>query len=233
MTAKTREKILIVDDEKDLVKLLRHNLEKKKFKVASAYTAEAGLTSARKFKPDLVILDVMLPGMDGLEFLKRIRSEVQIPIILLSAKRSETDRVLGLRLGADDYMVKPFSVEELNARIVGHLRRRAGGRADSETKKAVCVGGISVDFERHETLVRGKPARLAPKEFAILKLLIEADGKVLSRDQLLHSIWGHDEDMEIDTRTVDQHIARLRRKLNLESARIATVPNFGYQMRMQ
>jgi DNA-binding response OmpR family regulator len=232
MATKTREKILIVEDEKDLVKLIRYNLEKEKFRVTTARDAETGLKLARKSKPDLILLDIMLPKMDGLEFLRTIRPEVQIPIILLSAKRSEMDRVLGLKLGADDYMVKPFSVNELQARIAGHLRRRAGA-VNGEAAKSVSIGGIEIDFERHEILVRGKMAHLAPKEFAILKLLIEANGKVLSRDQLLQIIWGHEVDMEIDTRTVDQHIARLRRKLRLESDRITTVPNFGYQIRMK
>lgn len=233
MMTKTKEKILIVEDEKDLVKLIRYNLEKEKFRVTCARDAETGLKLARKSKPDLILLDIMLPKMDGLEFLRTIRPEVEIPIILLSAKRSEVDRILGLKLGADDYMVKPFSVGELQARIAGLLRRHAGGTGASAAKTSVAVGGIEIDFERHEILVRGKLAHLAPKEFAILKLLIEANGKVLSRDQLLEIIWGHEKDMEIDTRTVDQHIARLRRKLRLESGRIATVPNFGYQIKMK
>lgn len=229
----TKEKILIVEDEKDLVKLIKYNLEKEKFRVTSARDAETGLKLARKSKPDLILLDIMLPMMDGLEFLRTIRPEVDIPIILLSAKRSEMDRILGLKLGADDYMVKPFSIGELQARITGHLRRHAGAATNGEAKKSVTIGSIAIDFERHEILVAGKPACLAPKEFAILKLLIEAKGKVLSRDQLLQMIWGHEKDMEIDTRTVDQHIARLRRKLGPERDRIATVPNFGYQIKMK
>lgn len=229
----TKEKILIVEDEKDLVKLIRYNLEKEKFRVTSARDAETGLKMARKTKPDLILLDIMLPKMDGLEFLRTIRPEVDVPIILLSAKRSEMDRILGLKLGADDYMVKPFSIGELQARISGHLRRHAGTATNGEAKKKVSVGTIDIDFERHEILVAGKPATLAPKEFAILKLLIEANGKVLSRDQLLQMIWGHEKDMEIDTRTVDQHIARLRRKLRTERDRITTVPNFGYQIKMK
>ncbi|HXS99711.1 MAG TPA: response regulator transcription factor [Elusimicrobiota bacterium] len=228
----TKEKILIVEDEKDLVRLIRYNLEKEKFHVTAARDAETGLKLARKNKPDLILLDIMLPKMDGLEFLRTIRPECSIPIILLSAKRSEMDRILGLKLGADDYIVKPFSLGELQARISGHLRRRAGA-SGAEAKKSVVVGGIEIDFERHEILVKGKLAYLAPKEFAILKLLVEANGKVLSREQLLEMIWGHEKDMEIDTRTVDQHIARLRRKLRSEADRITTVPNFGYQVKMK
>lgn len=228
----TKEKILIVEDEKDLVRLIRYNLEKEKFQVTSARDAETGLKLARKSKPDLILLDIMLPKMDGLEFLRTIRPEINVPIILLSAKRSETDRILGLKLGADDYIVKPFSLGELQARIAGHLRRRSAA-ANGETNKTVVVGHISIDFERHEIRVKGKLAYLAPKEFAILKLLIEANGKVLSREQLLEMIWGHEKDMEIDTRTVDQHIARLRRKLRSEAERITTVPNFGYQVKIK
>ncbi len=228
----TKEKILIVEDEKDLVRLIRYNLEKAKYHVTSARDAESGLKLARKSSPDLILLDIMLPKMDGLEFLRTIRPELNIPIILLSAKRSEMDRILGLKLGADDYIVKPFSLGELQARITGHLRRRSSA-AGGEAKKSIVVGNIAIDFERHEIMVKGKLTNLAPKEFAILKLLIEANGKVLSREQLLEMIWGMEKDMEIDTRTVDQHIARLRRKLRSEAERITTVPNFGYQVKMK
>jgi len=228
----TKEKILIVEDEADLVKLLRHGLEKEKFRVTSAKDAETGLKLVRKEKPDLILLDVMLPKMDGLEFLRTIRSEVDVPILLLTAKRSEMDRILGLKLGADDYIVKPFSLAELQARIAAHLRRHSATVGDGN-RKSVSVGEVAIDFERHETTVKGQVVYLAPKEFAILKLLIEANGKVLSREQLLRLIWGHDEDVEIDTRTVDQHIARLRRKLGSASDRISTVPNFGYQFKMK
>lgn len=227
----TKGKILIVEDEKDLVRLLRYNLEKENYKVLSANDAETALSIVRKSKPELIMLDIMLPKMDGLEFLRILRKESQIPVVLLTAKRSEMDRILGLKLGADDYVVKPFSVGELQARIEALLRRSAPP-PPNEGKKPVTVGRIEVDFERHEIQVAGKRAELTPKEFELLKLLIEANGKVLSRDQLLEQIWGHGKDMEIDTRTVDQHIARLRRKLRVESDRIATVTNFGYQMKM-
>jgi DNA-binding response OmpR family regulator len=171
--------------------------------------------------------------MGGLDFLRAIRPESDVPIILLSAKRTEMDRILGLKLGADDYMVKPFSIGELQARISGHLRRHAEGAAGGKERKMLVVGHIAIDFERHEVTVRDKLAYLAPKEFVMLKLLIEANGKVLSRDQLLRLVWGHDEDIEIETRTVDQHIARLRRKLGPEADRVQTVPNFGYQFKME
>ena len=230
MAAPAKAKILIVEDEKDLVKLLRYNLEREaRYSVISAGDAETGLAMARKSSPDLIILDIMLPKMDGLDMLRQLRKESQVPVVLLTAKRSELDRILGLKLGADDYIVKPFSIGELQARLEALLRRATPPAADGG--KPVVIGGISIDFERHEVSVRGKRTRLAPKEFAILKLLVEANGKVLSRDQLLQSIWGHDQDVEIDTRTVDQHVARLRRKLGAESARVATVTNFGYQIK--
>jgi DNA-binding response OmpR family regulator len=225
-----KEKILVVEDEKDLVRLIRYNLEKEKFRVISANDAESGLTMLKKQKPDLVILDIMLPKMDGLDFLRTVRKESQIPVVLLTAKRSELDRILGLKLGADDYIVKPFSVGELHARVEALLRRVTAPLNGSD-KKPVTVGKIEVDFERHEIKVNGKRTELTPKEFELLKLLIEANGKVLSRDQLLERIWGHGKDMEIDTRTVDQHIARLRHKLKSEASRIATVTNFGYQIK--
>jgi two-component system, OmpR family, alkaline phosphatase synthesis response regulator PhoP len=232
IAAPARGKILIVEDEKDLVKLIRYNLEKEKFRVVSANDAETGLTMARKQNPDLIILDIMLPKMDGLDFLRHLRKESRVPVVLLTAKRSELDRILGLKLGADDYVVKPFSVGELNARVEALLRRATAPSArDGENEKPLVYGGLEIDFARHEVSVKGKKIVLAPKEFAILKLLIEADGKVLSRDQLLERIWGHEQDMEIDTRTVDQHIARLRRKLGAEGTKIVTVTNFGYQFK--
>jgi DNA-binding response OmpR family regulator len=168
----------------------------------------------------------MLPKMDGLELLRVLRKESRTPVILLSAKRGETDRILGLKLGADDYVVKPFSHGELVARIEARLR--PGTPAE---ERPATIGGMSIDIARHQVTVKGKPVRLAPKEFSLLTLLIEADGKVLSREQLLELIWGHEKGMDIDTRTVDQHVARLRRKLGGEGARIVTVPNFGYQVR--
>jgi DNA-binding response OmpR family regulator len=224
-------KVLVVEDEKDLVKLIRYNLEKDQYKVLAAGDAETGLVAARKSKPDIILLDIMLPKMDGLEFLRTIRKESQVPVVLLTAKRSELDRILGLKLGADDYIVKPFSIGELQARIEALLRRASPAPAKTDGRKPVAIGQIEADFERHEIRVKGKPARLAPKEFEIFKLLIEANGKVLSRDQILERLWGHEKDMEIDTRTVDQHIARLRHKLGAESGRIATVTNFGYQIK--
>jgi DNA-binding response OmpR family regulator len=172
------------------------------------------------------VLDIALPKMDGLELLGVLRRETEVPVIILSGKRGELDRILGLKLGADDYVVKPFSIGELQARIAARLRRPRAPRP----KKKAAVGGLDVDFERHEVRVSGKLVRLAPKEFTLLKLLIEADGKVLSRDRLLEAVWGHAAGLELDTRTVDQHVARLRGKLGALAKRIETVPNFGYKL---
>jgi DNA-binding response OmpR family regulator len=226
----TNNRVLVVEDEKDLVRLIRYNLEKKNFHVTSARNAETGLKLARQTNPDLILLDILLPQMSGLDFLREIRQEMSIPIILLSAKRTELDRTLGLKLGADDYIVKPFSLGELLARINGHLRRKVVATTGGSATKPVVVGNIEIDFERHEIMVNGKPARLAPREFNILKLLIESSGKALSRDQLLKSLWGNYTATQIDVRTVDQHIARLRRKLGSGAERIETVPNFGYKV---
>ncbi|MDP3541055.1 MAG: response regulator transcription factor [Elusimicrobiota bacterium] len=218
--------ILVIDDEKDLVRLLRHNLEKSGYRVVSAPSAEAGLKKLRADAPDLLLLDIMLPGMDGLEFLRALRRESDVPVILLSAKGGELDRVLGLKLGADDYVVKPFSLVELQARVAARLRMPAAAKVG----RTAAVGALRVDFARHEVKVKGRPVRLATKEFRVLELLLEADGKVLSRDALLERVWEHDAGLDLDTRTVDQHIARLRRKLGEAGAVIVTVPNFGYKL---
>ncbi len=225
-------KILIVEDEKDLVRLLQYNLENEGFKVFRASDAETGLAVARKNKLDLIVLDIMLPKMDGLEFCRVLRQESQVPIIFLTAKKSEMDRILGLKLGADDYITKPFSVGELVARVQAIFRRSAAAANGQDDKAVTTVGGIEVDPERHEVRVRGKLTDLTPKEFEFLLLLMKARGKVLSRDYLLEHIWGYKKSIDIDTRTVDQHIARLRKKLKAEADRIVTVASFGYQIKM-
>lgn len=222
-------KLLLVEDDKDLVRLIKYNFDKEGYHVVHASDGETGLALARKEKPDLVILDVMLPKLDGLEFCRLFRQESKTPIIFLTAKKSEVDRILGLKLGGDDYVTKPFSVGELIARVAAVLRRASGtGQDEAPPLRA---GQLEVDLARHEVRVKGQTVALTPKEFEFLKALVEADGKVLSRDQLLEKIWGYDRSMEIDTRTVDQHIARLRRKLKGEGFRIATVTNAGYRLK--
>lgn len=224
-----KAKLLIVEDERDILRLLTYNFKKQGFFVLTAGSAESGLTLARKHQPDLIIIDIMLPKMDGLEMTRILRQETKVPIIFLTAKKSEMDRILGFKLGADDYVVKPFSVKELVVRVEAVLRRTSP-EFRAEATKPVSIGMIEVDLERHEVRVKGQYRRLTPKEFELLKLMIQSKGKVLSRDTLLERIWGHERGVEISTRTVDQHVARLRKKLAPEDRRIATVTNFGYQI---
>ncbi len=222
------EKILVIEDEKPLVKVLKYNLEKENYRVLTAADGEEGLKVFEREKPALVILDVMLPKLNGFEFCKTIRKRFQTPILMLTARKEEMDRVLGLELGADDYLTKPFSVRELLARVKAILRRASAGN-DSRRVRA---GSLEVDLERFEIRVKDKPVVLSPREFEFLKCLIEADGKVLTRDQLLEKVWGNEKSMDIDIRTIDQHIARMREKLGPEGERIATIKNVGYRIRL-
>ena len=222
-------KILLVEDEEDLARVLGFNFKSEGFQFIHADDGRSGLQMALKHKPDLIISDVMLPGMDGLEMVKTLRKESQIPVIFLTAKRDEVDRILCFKLGADDYLAKPFSMRELICRVnavLNRSNRQAGARPASRS-----IGGIDVDFGRHEVRVNGKYRHLAPREFELLALLIEANGKVISREDLLKRIWGIDESMEISTRTVDQHVARLRRGLLVEKRRVVTVRNLGYRIK--
>jgi len=219
-------RVLIIEDEKDIVRLLKYNLEKEGYATMVAYDGEAGLDLAKKEKPDLIVLDLMLPKKDGMDVCREIRKDSSVPIIMLTAKREELDRILGLELGADDYVTKPISVRELVARVKTILRRaRPEGKADH----AFTAGQLQADFSRYTVSVKGKPINLSSKEFEFLKILIQANGKALTRDQLLEQVWGHDPSFEIDTRTIDQHIARLRDKLGAEAKRVITVKNVGYR----
>jgi len=219
-------RVAIIEDEKDIVRLLKYNLEKEGYVAFSALDGEAGLELVRKEKPDLVILDLMLPKLDGMQVCRTIRQDSQVPIIMLTAKKEEIDRILGLELGADDYVTKPFSVRELLARVKTILRRAKPSAKDDKLFKA---GLLEVDFSRYTVTIKGKPVALSSKEFEFLKILIQANGKALNREQLLEQVWGHDPSFEIDTRTIDQHIARLRDKLGPESKRVITVKNVGYR----
>lgn len=222
--------ILVVEDETDINYVLRSNFKKEGYNVLAAPSAEAGLKLARAHKPDIFILDITLPKMDGLDLMQKLREFSSSPVLFLTAKRDEIDRIIGLKLGADDYITKPFSIRELNLRVKAILRH-TNGKPQAGKEKVICVGGIEVDLERHDVKVNGAPVSLAPKEFQILRLLIEADGKILSRDQLAQSLWGAEQGLEMDIRIVDQHIARLRKKLGNERERVATVSNFGYQVK--
>jgi len=224
-----KEKILIIEDEKDIVKMLDYNLKKEGFRTLSVHDGEDALDLASKEHPDLVILDLMLPGMDGLEVCKAFKKEsktASIPIIMLTAKSQESDKVIGLELGADDYVTKPFSPRELIARIKAVLRRI---KEKDKLPEVLRIGDLMLDFSKIAVAIKNKPVELTSKEFELLKTLIKAKGRVLSRDYLLDTIWGFDHAVEIQTRTVDVHIRTLRKKLKNESKCIVTVKNYGYR----
>lgn len=223
--------ILVVEDEPDINHILCVNLRKDGHRVLSAASGEAGLKLARRRRPDLAVLDIMLPRMDGLELMRALHREFPVPVLFLTAKKDEIDRILGLKFGAEDYLTKPFSVGELSARVQAILRRR--GRASSARRldgAPLSVGRLVVDFERHEARVGGRLLRLSPREFRLLRVMAAAEGRVLSRERLMEGLW--DGDSNVDPRTVDQHVARLRKKLLSERGLIVTVNNFGYQLRI-
>ncbi|PIQ88616.1 MAG: DNA-binding response regulator [Candidatus Omnitrophica bacterium CG11_big_fil_rev_8_21_14_0_20_42_13] len=224
-----KEKILIVEDEKDIVKMLDYNLKKENFRVLSCGDGEDALKLASREQPDLILLDLMLPGIDGLEVCKSLKNErktANIPIIMLTAKSQETDKVIGLELGADDYIAKPFSPRELIARIKAVLRR---SRERDRLPEIFKAGDLTIDFSVISASVKNKPIELTAKEFELLAALIKARGRVLSRDFLLDNIWGFDKAAEIQTRTVDVHIRTLRKKLKSEAKRVVTVKSYGYR----
>ncbi len=222
-------KIVVVEDEKPIAKLLKYNLERNGYIVLVAYDGEQGLSLIKESKPDLILLDLMLPKIDGIELCKMVRRESSTPMIMLTAKKDETDRVLGLELGADDYVTKPFSVKELLARVKTVLRRSS---ENLNSKKSFHLGDLTVDLERYEVKRGHKEVALSPKEFEFLKVLLLSDGKVLTRENLLESLWKYDQASEMDTRTIDQHIARLRNKLGKEGRTIHTVKNVGYRLKI-
>jgi len=228
-----KQKILIVEDEKDIVKMLEYNLKKEGYRVIHTGDGDIALSMARREKPELIILDLMLPGLDGLEVCKVLKKDETtsfIPIIMLTAKSQESDKIIGLELGADDYMTKPFSPRELLARIKAVLRR---SNEKTKPQEFFSIGDLVVDFSKIVVTVKGKPVELTAKEFELLKALINAKGRVLSRDHLLDNIWGFDHAIEIQTRTVDVHIRTLRKKLKSEAKRVVTVKNYGYRFQME
>ena len=220
--------VLIVEDEPDIRALIVHHLAREGFRCRTAATGLDALSSVRTAAPDLLVLDLMLPGMSGLEVCRRLRADPAtsgLPIIMLTAKADEVDRVVGLEVGADDYVVKPFSPKELVARVRAVLRRARGG----EPARALAGGGVSLDAARHVVTVRGRPVELTPKEFDLLHALLEAAGRVLSREHLLNRVWGYAHADEIESRTVDVHVRRLRAKLGAEERRLATIKGVGYR----
>ncbi|MCX5700474.1 MAG: response regulator, partial [Candidatus Omnitrophica bacterium] len=208
-----KETILIIEDEKDIVKMLDYNLKKEGFKTLIAHDGEDAIDAAITKLPDLILLDLMLPGLDGLEVCKSLKAErktASIPVIMLTAKAQESDKVVGLELGADDYVTKPFSPRELIARIKAVLRR---GKEKDKLPDVLKIGDLTLDLSKIAVTVKDKPVELTAKEFELLKTLIKAKGRMLSRDYLLDNIWGFDHAIEIQTRTIDVHIRTLRKKL--------------------
>ena len=220
--------ILIIEDETDLAELIAFNMEKEGYRSLIAPDGPSGLDSARQNSPDLILLDLMLPGMSGMEICKVLKSRektARIPIIMLTAKGEEIDRVVGFEVGADDYVVKPFSPRELLLRIKAVLRRAGSGEV---ANRIINVGPISIDTDRHIVTVDGIEVILTTTEFKLLFNLAERLGRVQSRDRLLKDVWGFSHIG--DTRTVDTHITRLRTKLGEAGEMIRTVRGFGYKM---
>jgi DNA-binding response OmpR family regulator len=222
-------RVLVVEDEPDISGLLAFHLEREGYQVVRSRNGADALQLVRVRRPDLVLLDLMLPGIDGLEVCRRLRQDpatAALPIVMLTAKGEEVDRVLGLELGADDYIVKPFSPKEVVARVRAVLRR---ARAPADGTPIV-VGRLAIDVARHSVRVDCAPVLLTPKEFDLLRSLAEAHGRVLSRELLLDRVWGYAAAGEIESRTVDVHVRRLRVKLGSEGRRIATVKGVGYRL---
>lgn len=227
------KKILLIDDDPVLLDTLRYRLTREGFLVITAEDGVAGLELARQEKPDLIVLDLMLPELDGFDVCRILRKESNVPILMLTARESETDKVVGLELGADDYLTKPFSLRELIARIRA-LIRRAGVVEAQETPPVLSAGGVQVDTARREVLIKGEPVVLKPKEFELLAYLIANKGLVLSREQLLEKVWGYE--YEGEAKTVDVHIRWLRVRIEANPSHpqlIETVRGVGYRFRDQ
>jgi DNA-binding response OmpR family regulator len=215
--------IVVVDDEPNIADLVDMYLARDGFRVLKAPSGEAGLQAVKDHRPRLVVLDVGLPDIDGLEVCKRLRATSQVPVIFLTARDSEVDRVVGLELGGDDYLTKPFSPAELVARVKAVLRRVDGGPAP----EIVQCGSAAIDVGRREVRVGGEPVEFTTKEFDLLRYLAERPGLALSRQQILDGVWGYD--WYGDARTVDVHIAQVRKKLG-ETVEIKTVRGVGYRL---
>lgn len=222
------ETILLIEDDKNILELVRYNLEQEGFRVITEAKGNAGLETAIKAKPALVVLDLMLPEINGLEICKTLKRNDKthtLPIIMLTAKGTESDKVVGLELGADDYITKPFSPRELVARIKAVLRRSR----EKLPEEILRSGTIELDVTKHELRLKGKPVEITAKEFELLHVLMSSRGRVLTREVLLSKVWGYENSANIETRTVDMHIGQLRKKIGKESERIVTVKSIGYR----
>jgi len=228
--------ILVVDDEKHILELLKFNLANAGFNVITATNGEQALKTSKDTVPDLILLDIMLPGIDGFETCKKLKSQPQtatVPIIMITAKNEEVEKIIGFELGADDYITKPFSIRELIARVKALLRRTKTNVEENMKQQKIKAGDLVMDTSTHEVMQGDKKIELTLKEFEMLKLLIKGGGKVLTRDFLLDSIWGYDYYGE--TRTVDVHIRHLRQKLGDESTSryIETIRGIGYKFNIK
>ncbi len=220
--------ILVVDDERRIIDLARMYLEQDGFLVASATNGNAAKDMILRDKPSLVVLDLMLPGMDGLEVCRRVREESDVPIIMLTARSEDIDKIVGLELGADDYLTKPFNPRELLARIRAILRRTDRASLQENAPAPITIGNLHIDAQRRRVEVKGKTVDLRMKEFDLLQVLAEHKGVVFSRDKLLNVAWGYD--FAGQTRTVDVHVAHLRHKLDGMDPTIETVWGVGYRL---
>ena len=228
-------KVLVVEDEPDILEMVRYNLDQAGLDVETAEDAERALQSVREILPDLIILDLMLPGIDGLDMCRQLKQDARtrhIPILMLTARKEEVDRIVGLELGADDYVVKPFSPRELVLRAQAILRRSQGSsQSATDTEGWLHMGPISIDKAAHQALLNGDPLELTGTEFKLLITLIERRGRVQTRDNLLNTVWGYE--YSGYGRTVDTHIRRLREKLGEASEWIETVRGVGYRFRRE
>lgn len=221
-------KVLVVDDEKDITALVAYHLEREGFRVLQAHDGLQALELVKRERPSLLVLDLMLPHLSGLDVCRRLRKEpdtARLPILMLTAKAEETDKVLGLELGGDDYLTKPFGPKELVARVKALIRRSE----EVQGGEVVKAGSLEIDLDRYTVTIRKRAVELTPKEFDLLKALVLAKGRVLTREYLLDRVWGYERASEIESRTVDVHVRRLREKLGPEAARIVTVKSVGYR----
>jgi two-component system, OmpR family, response regulator RegX3 len=230
MTVNGSARILLVEDEESLADTVRYNLEREGFAVAVATDGRLALERFRDEPPSLVILDLMLPEISGLDVCRQIRLISNVPIIMVTAKDAEADKVSGLEIGADDYVTKPFSVRELVSRVRAHLRRVEMGGGSGGPDGALRAGPVELDADRHEVRVRGELVQLPPKEFALLAMLLRLKGRLLTRDHLIAEVWGAD--YFGDTKTLDVHMKRLRQKVEEDPhrpAHLLTVRGLGYR----
>ena len=225
-------KILIVEDDANLLATLKYNLSRESYDVVTAIDGAQALEVAHKEKPDLIILDIMLPELSGYEVCRILRKEMIVPVLMLTAKTEEIDKVVGLEIGADDYMTKPFSMRELLARVRAMLRRATMIKPQTvEEQQLLAINDLEIDMARHQALLGSKELELTPKEFDLLAFLVKNKGFVISREQLLERVWGYD--YAGDTRTVDVHIRWLRQKIETDPAhprRLVTVRGAGYKI---